>query len=143
MNKRILLADDHGSTRRSLQTLITQRQDWEVCAEAADGFDAVRQAKLTSPDVAVLDVAMGGLNGVEAAAAIRKSCPTTIVLAISMYDAEPLLSRLQSVGVRGFISKNHLATELSPAINAVSMGRSSFSAPIRVPIAGESVLNAS
>jgi CheY-like chemotaxis protein len=126
MNKRILVADDHGSTRRSLRTLIAQRHDWQVCAEAADGYDAVRQAKLTSPDVAVLDLAMGGLNGVDAAAAIRTSCPATIVLAISMYDAEPLLSRLQSVGVRGFVPKNHLATELSPAIDAVLMGRSWF-----------------
>ncbi len=93
-----------------------------MCAEAADGLDAVQQAKLTSPDVAVVDIAMGGLNGVEAAAAIRASCPDTIVLAISMYDAEPLFGRLQSVGVRGFISKNHLVTELSPAIDAVLMG---------------------
>jgi DNA-binding NarL/FixJ family response regulator len=126
VNKRILVADDHGSTRRSLRTLITRRQDWQVCAEAADGFDAVQKAKLTSPDVAVLDISMGGLNGVDAAAAIRASCPTTIVVAISMYDAEPLFGRLQSVGVRGFISKNHLATELSPAIDAVLMGRCWF-----------------
>jgi DNA-binding NarL/FixJ family response regulator len=126
VNKRILVADDHGSTRRSLRTLITQRQDWQVCAEAADGLDAVQKAKLTSPDVAVLDIAMGGLNGVEAAAAIRASCPATIVLAISMYDAEPLFGRLRSVGVRGFISKNHLVTELSPAIDAVLMGRCWF-----------------
>jgi DNA-binding NarL/FixJ family response regulator len=126
MNKRILVADDHGSTRRSLRTLITQRQDWQVCAEAADGFDAVQQAKLTSPDVAILDLAMGGMNGVEAAAAIRASCPATVVLAMSMYDAEPLYGRLQSVGVRGFIAKNHLVTELSPAIDALLMGRSWF-----------------
>jgi two-component system, NarL family, response regulator DesR len=97
-----------------------------VCAEAADGLDAVEKAKLTSPDVALLDIAMGGLNGVEAAAAIRASCPATIVLAISMYDAEPLFGRLQSVGVRGFISKNHLVAELSPAIDAVLMGRCWF-----------------
>ena len=126
MNKRILIADDHGSTRRSLRTLITQRRDWELCAEAADGSDAVQKAKTTCPDVAVLDIAMGGLNGVEAAAAIRASCPTTLVLAISMYDAEPLFGRLQSVGVRGFVPKNHLVTELSSAIEAVLLGRSWF-----------------
>jgi DNA-binding NarL/FixJ family response regulator len=69
---------------------------------------------------------MGGLNGVEAAAAIRATCPNTIILAISMYDAEPLFGRLQTVGVRGFISKNHLGTELLPAIDAVLTGRSWF-----------------
>lgn len=126
VNKRILVADDHGSIRRSLRSLLTQRQDWHLCAEAVDGSDAVEKAKSMSPDVAVLDLAMGGLNGVEAAAAIRATCPNTIILAISMYDAEPLFGRLQTVGVRGFISKNHLGTELLPAIDAVLTGRSWF-----------------
>lgn len=97
-----------------------------MCAEAADGFDAVEKAKSMSPDVAVLDIAMEGLNGLEVAAAIRASCPNTIVVTTSMYDVEPLFGRLQTVGVRGFISKNHLGTELLPAIDAVLMGRSWF-----------------
>jgi DNA-binding NarL/FixJ family response regulator len=124
--KRILLADDHGSTRRSLRTLITQRLDWHVCAEAVDGLEAVEKAKAMSPDVAVLDLAMRGLNVLEVAAAIRASCPNTIVITTSMYDAEPLFGRLQTVGVKGFISKNHLSTELLPAIDAVLAGRSWF-----------------
>lgn len=126
MNKRILVADDHESTRRALRTLILQRQDWQLCAVAADGLDAVEQAKAMSPDVAVLDLAMGGLNGVDAAAAIRVSCPTTMVLIVSMYDAKPFFGRLQTVGVRAFVPKNHLATELLPAIDAVLIGRSWF-----------------
>jgi DNA-binding NarL/FixJ family response regulator len=126
VNKRILVADDHGAARRALRTLITQRQDFHLCAEAVDGLDAVEKAKSMSPDVAVLDLAMGGLNGVEAAAAIALSCPTTIVLAISMYDAEPLFDKLQTVGVRGFLSKNHLGIELLPAIDAVLTGGSWF-----------------
>lgn len=126
MNKRILVADDHGTARRSLRTLITRRQDWQVCAEAVDGLDAVEKAKSMCPDVAVLDLAMGGLNGVQAAAAIRETCPNTIVLTISLYDAKPLLVRLQTVGVRGFVSKNKLVAELLPAIDAVLAGRSWF-----------------
>ena len=126
VNKRILVADDHGTARRSLRTLITRRQDWHVCAEAVDGLDAVEKAKSMSPDVAVLDLAMGGLNGVQAAAAIRETCPTTIILTISLYDAEPLFGRLQTVGVRGFVSKNNLVAELLPAIDAVLTGRSWF-----------------
>ena len=124
--KRILVADDHASTRRSVRTLITQRSDLEVCAEAADGLDAVEKAKALSPDVAILDLAMEGLNGVEVAAAIRASNPNTFVIAASMYDVEPLFGRLQNVGMKGFISKNHLATELLPAIDAVLAGRSWF-----------------
>ncbi|HXA77777.1 MAG TPA: response regulator transcription factor [Candidatus Acidoferrales bacterium] len=126
MNKRILVADDHGTARRALRTLIMQRRDWQLCAEAVDGLEAVEKAKSTSPDVAVLDLAMGGLNGVEAAAAIRASCPTTIVLTVSMYDAEPLFGRLQTLGIRGFVSKNNLAAELLPAIDAVLTGESWF-----------------
>lgn len=126
MTKRFLLADDHGSARRSLRTLITQRQDWQVCAEATDGVDAVEKAKSLSPDVVVLDLAMGGFNGVEAAGRIRAKCPAAIVLVISMYDAEPLFPRLQSIGVKGFISKNHVGTDLLPAIDAVLKGRDWF-----------------
>jgi DNA-binding NarL/FixJ family response regulator len=126
VNKRILVADDHGSARRALRTLIVQRQDLQLCAEAVDGLEAVEKAKSMSPDVAVLDLAMGGLNGLQAAAAISAACPKTIVLTISMYDAEPLFDRLQTIGVRGFISKNQLGIELLPAIDAVLTGGSWF-----------------
>jgi DNA-binding NarL/FixJ family response regulator len=126
MTKRILVADDHGSVRRCLRTLITQRQDWQVCAEAADGLDAVEKAKSMFPDVVVLDLAMERFNGVEAAEEIRARCPATIILATSMYDAEPLFPRLQAIGVRGFIPKNHLSTDLLPAIDAALEGGSWF-----------------
>jgi two-component system nitrate/nitrite response regulator NarL len=131
MVKHILVADDHGSTRRSLRGLITQRREWHLCAEAVDGLDAVEKAKSSSPDVAVLDLAMDGLNGLEAAAAIRTSCPTTIVLTISMYDATAIFDRLQIAGVRGFIPKNQLGIELLPAIDAVLAGHSWFPAPTK------------
>lgn len=126
MAKRILVADDHGSVRRSLRALITQREDWQVCAEAADGADAVEKAKTLAPDVVVLDLAMGRLNGVDAAEWIHAECPSTIVLTISMFDAEPFFPKLKNIGVRGFISKNNLGTELVPAIDALLTGRSWF-----------------
>jgi len=128
MAKRILVADDYGSVRRSLRALITQREDWQVCAEAADGADAVEKAKILAPDVVVLDLAMGRLNGVDAAEWIHAECPNTIVLTTSMYDAEPLFPKLKNIGVRGFISKNHLGTELLPAIDALLTGQSWFPA---------------
>ena len=127
MTKRILVADDHASVRRSLRMLITQRKDWQVCAEAEDGADAIEKAKSTiSQDVVVLDLAMGRLNGVDAAEEIRARCPATIVLTTSMYDAEPLFPRLQTIGVKGFIPKNNLATDLLPAIDAALTGQSWF-----------------
>jgi DNA-binding NarL/FixJ family response regulator len=126
MTTRILVADDHESVRRSLRALITQRQDFQVCAEAADGVDAVEKAKSMSPDVVLLDLAMGGLNGVDAAEEIRAKCPTARVLATSLHDGEPLFPRLKSIGVKGFISKDHLVADLLPAIDAVLKGRSWF-----------------
>jgi NarL family two-component system response regulator LiaR len=126
MAKSILLADDHASVRRSLRLLIGQRRDWQVCAEAEDGVDAVEKAKSLSPDVVVLDIAMGKLNGVEAAEEIRAKCPRTIVVTTSMYDAEPLFPRLQTIGVKGFIAKNKIVTDLVPALDAIFMGQSWF-----------------
>jgi CheY-like chemotaxis protein len=131
MTKRILVADDHASVRRCLRMLIAQRQDWQVCAEADDGVDAVEKAKSLSPDVAVLDIAMGRLNGLDAAQEIRARCPATIVLTTSMYDAEPLFSKLQTIGVKGFIPKNNLAIDLLPAIDAALTGQSWFRATER------------
>jgi DNA-binding NarL/FixJ family response regulator len=127
--KRILLADDHGSVRQLMRTLITQRQDLQVCAEASDGVEAVERVKLTSPDVVVLDLAMGGLNGLDAAEEIRARCPAVQVLAISLHDAEPFYPRLQAIGVRGFVAKDCLGTELLPAIDAVLNGRKWFPTP--------------
>jgi DNA-binding NarL/FixJ family response regulator len=126
MTTRILVADDHESVRRSLRALITQRQDFQVCAEASDGVDAVEKVKTTSPDLVLLDLAMGGLNGVDAAEEIRAKCPTARVLATSLHDGEPLFPRLKSIGVKGFISKDQLVADLLPAIDAVLKGRTWF-----------------
>jgi DNA-binding NarL/FixJ family response regulator len=124
--KSILIADDHASVRRSMCDLIALREDFQVCAEARDGIEAVEKAQSMVPDVVVLDLAMGGLNGLEAAAEIRAKCPSVLVLSTSMYDAEPLIPRLQLIGASGFVSKNHLATELLPAIDAILKGQTWF-----------------
>lgn len=127
MPVRVLVADDHVVARRALRTFITtQRQDWQVCAEASDGTEAVEQAKALRPDVIILDLAMEGLNGAGAAEQISYKSPNTFVLTTSQYDVRPLLPRLQSIGVRGFISKSRLGTDLIPAIEAVLQGRTWF-----------------
>jgi DNA-binding NarL/FixJ family response regulator len=129
MIRTILVADDHGGTRRSLRTLIAQRPDLHLCAEAVDGLDAVEKAKSMLPDVVILDLAMDGLNGMEASTAILTKFPTAIIITISMYDATAIFDKLQTVGVRGFISKNQLGIELLPAIDAVLEGLSWFPSP--------------
>jgi DNA-binding NarL/FixJ family response regulator len=124
--KNILVADDHASVRRSMRELIAQREDFQVCAEATNGIEAVEQARSMLPDVVVLDLAMGGLNGVDAAEEIRARFPSVRVLSTSMYDAEPLIPRLQLIGASGFVSKNQLATDLLPALDAILEGQTWF-----------------
>ena len=127
MSMRILVVDDHLEARRTLRTFITaQRKDWQVCAEASDGAEAVEQVKALHPDVVVLDLAMGGLNGAAAAEQISCESPNTIVLTTSLYDARPLFPRLLSGGVRGFIPKSRLGIDLIPAIEAARKGKTWF-----------------
>ena len=127
MSMRILVVDDHLEARRTLRTFITaQRKDWQVCAEASDGAEAVEQVKALHPDVVVLDLAMGGLNGAAAAEQISCESPNTIVLTTSLYDARPLFPRLLNGGVRGFIPKSRLGIDLIPAIEAARKGKTWF-----------------
>lgn len=79
MSKCLLLADDNALTRGLVRDLLATRNDWEICAEAADGDEAVEKAKTSHPDLAILDIAMPRLNGVKAASQIVESCPETVV----------------------------------------------------------------
>jgi chemotaxis response regulator CheB len=82
----ILIADDHELMRRILASLISQRPEWELCAEAVDGQQAVEFAEIYCPDVAILDVQMPRLNGLEAARLILEHCPNAIVVSDSLHD---------------------------------------------------------
>src|SRR3972149_720926 len=86
MSVRILLADDHGVVRQGLRSLLEKEADFEVVGEAADGREVVVMAKELSPDVVVMDVAMPGLNGVEAARHILREDPQVKVLALSLHS---------------------------------------------------------
>jgi DNA-binding NarL/FixJ family response regulator len=122
----ILLADDHAPVRRLVRNLLTTRDDWEVCAEAADGDEAVEKAKASHPDLAILDISMPRMNGIDAARQIVESRCETVVLMISMYDPGLVLDELRRAGVRGFVSKSRLHSELIPAIEALLEGRTYF-----------------
>ena len=89
---RILLADDHDIVRHGLRKLLEREPGWEVCGEARDGRSAVEMAEALAPDVAVLDVAMPELNGLEATRKIRAACPATEVLVFTMHESEELVA---------------------------------------------------
>ena len=120
MTLRILVADDHHVVRAGLRTLLETKSGWQVCAEAANGREAAEKAGQFKPDVAVLDIGMPLLNGVEATRQIRKISPKTEVLILTMHDSEALIQEVLEVGARGYILKDDADRNLIAAVNTVS-----------------------
>jgi DNA-binding NarL/FixJ family response regulator len=121
---RVLLADDHALVREGTRRLLETENDVEVVAEAASGEEAVDAARRLHPDIAIMDIAMPGMGGIEATRIIKASCPETAVLVLSAYDDEPYLMALLEAGAAGFLLKNVHGQELINAIRAVSRGES-------------------
>ena len=124
---RILIADDHAVVRAGLRALLESRSGWEVCAEAADGREAVDQATKLKPDVAVLDIGMPLLNGVEATLRIRSASPGTEVLILTMHESDDLVRQVIRAGARGYILKDDADRVLLAAIDSVSLHKPYFS----------------
>ena len=121
---RVLLADDHALVREGTRRLLETENDVEVVAEAANGEEAVEATIRLHPDIAIMDIAMPGMGGIEATRAIKVSCPGTAVLVLSAYDDEPYLMKSLEMGAAGFLLKNVHGQELISAIRAVSRGES-------------------
>lgn len=121
---RVLLADDHALVREGTRRLLEAEGDVEVVAEAASGEEAIDAARRLRPDIAVMDIAMPGIGGIEATRAIKMYCPETAVLVLSAYDDEPYLLALLEAGAAGFLLKSVHGQELINSIRAVSRGES-------------------
>jgi two-component system, NarL family, response regulator NreC len=124
---RILLADDHTVMRRGLRLLLENRPEFAVVAEAADGREAVQQVGTAHPDVAVLDIAMPNLSGIEAAQRINKEFPHIAIVILSMHSDEGYVLRALKAGAKGYLLKDSAEGDLIDAIKAVSQGRTFFS----------------
>ncbi|MGA3177437.1 MAG: response regulator transcription factor [Candidatus Acidiferrum sp.] len=124
---RILIADDHAVVRTGLRTLLDSRVGWQVCAEAIDGRDAVEKAAKYKPDVAVLDIGMPLLNGVEATRRIRKASPHTQVLILTMHESDELVQQVVEAGARGYILKDDADRVLLAAVDAIRQNKPYFS----------------
>jgi DNA-binding NarL/FixJ family response regulator len=121
---RILLVDDHALVREGTRRLLEAENDVEVVAEASSGEEAIEVTRSLQPDIAVMDIAMPGIGGIEATRSIKKYCPETAVLILSAYDDEPYLMALLDAGAAGFLLKNVHGQELIQAIRAVARGES-------------------
>jgi DNA-binding NarL/FixJ family response regulator len=127
---RILLADDHTVVRKGLCLLLESHPGFKVIAEAADGREAVAMAEAHKPDIAVLDIAMPLLNGIEAARQISEKLPQTAIVFLSMHSDEAYVLKALKSGAKGYLLKDSAEYDLINAIKAVSEGKAFFSPAI-------------
>lgn len=123
----ILLADDHTLVRAGIRALVEQLPTVKVVGEAKDGREALRLVKERKPDLILMDVAMPGLNGLEATARVSKEFPDVRVIILSMYANEEYVREAINAGAAGYLVKRSAAAELERAITAVARGEKYFS----------------
>jgi len=123
---RVLIADDHPVFREGLCQLLEREEDLECVAKTADGVEAVRLAKELLPDVAVIDVAMPRLNGIEAARQIKASCPATAILMVSAFGYESYVLASLRAGAAGYLLKSAAPRELANAVRSANAGEAVF-----------------
>ena len=132
---RILLVDDHDAVRRGLQTMLESHPGWEVCAEASNGRQAVKLALQLKPNIAVIDLELPDLNGLEATRQIKKDLPEVEVLIYTMYETEELIRKVLAAGARGYVLKSDAGQHLTEAVEALSRHKLFLT-----PVASETVL---
>jgi DNA-binding NarL/FixJ family response regulator len=123
MTIRVVLVDDHAVLRDGLKALFSGARDMEVVGEAGDGREAIRQILQLEPDVAVMDIAMPGLNGIEAVRAIREHGSKTRILMLSMHSTSEFVFRALEAGADGYVLKQCAGMEVVTAVRSVQAGR--------------------
>lgn len=118
---RVVLADDHALVRQGLKSLL-EREGFQIVAEASDGQEALRNVQTLEPDIAVMDITMPILNGLEAARQMSHSSPKTKTILLTQHDEEQYLAEALEAGVRGYVLKSQVASDLIQAMRQVSRG---------------------
>ena len=127
MATRILLADDHQIVREGLRALVDNEPGMQTIGEAADGREAVKLALALKPDVVIMDVAMPGLNGIEATHQIVTENPGVRILALSMHSGNRFVEQILKAGASGYVLKDKAFEELASAVVTVMSGRTYLS----------------
>jgi DNA-binding NarL/FixJ family response regulator len=117
---RILIADDSPTVRAGLKLLLQYHEDWMVCGEAVNGQDAVKKAADLKPDVILLDISMPTMDGLSAAEIIRQQAPDSEILIVTHFESLDLARYAAQAGVRAYISKSRIGSDLERAIEAAS-----------------------
>src|SRR5437762_805090 len=122
MSIRVVLADDHVLVRQGLKSLL-EREKLQVVAEASDGQEAVRYSETLHPDIAVVDISMPTLNGIDAVREMSRSCPKTKTILLTQHEEDQYIREALEAGVRGYVLKSQAANDLVHAIQQVSRGQ--------------------
>ena len=130
MQVRILVADDHEIVRRGLRALLENRADWSVVGEAVTGREAIEKAKELTPDVAIIDIGMPELNGLEATRQVLKLFPQIEVLILTMHESEQIVREVLAAGARGYVLKSDAGKDLVAAVDALCQHRTFFSSKV-------------
>jgi DNA-binding NarL/FixJ family response regulator len=126
---RILIADDHAVTRVGLRELLSSRPGWTVCGEAVTGREAVALAEQHRPDIAVMDIVMPELNGLEATRKIRRLLPKTEVVVLSLHYSDELVREVVDAGARAYVLKSDASKDLLSAVKSIANHQAYFTAP--------------
>ena len=125
-NLRILLADDHALIRRGARGLLQRRRGWKVVGEAKTGKEAVEKTKKLKPDVAIIDISMPELDGIQATRQIREAVPGTKVLVLTIHESDELVQNALAAGAHGYVLKSDLTESLLAAVEDVAAGKRSL-----------------
>jgi DNA-binding NarL/FixJ family response regulator len=120
---RILVADDHELVRRGIREQLRARRGWIIVGEAMNGREAVEKASKLKPDVAIVDISMPDLDGLQATRQIREATPSTEVVILTMHESDQMVRRVLEAGARGYVLKSDLAAHLVKAVKDVSAGK--------------------
>jgi DNA-binding NarL/FixJ family response regulator len=127
---RIFLADDHDIVRTGLKAVLQERPQWQICGEAANGREAVQKVVDLEPDVAILDISMPELNGLEATRQILKESPKTEVLILTVHDSENLITEVLGAGARGYMLKGDASKQLITAVESLLIRKPFFTSRV-------------
>ena len=121
---RLLIAEDHETVREGLRLIVESQSDMEVVGEAGDGREAIRLAEELKPDIVLMDVSMPELNGLLAAAKLKRTMPDVKILTLTRHTDEAYLQELLQAGVSGYVLKQSASAELLRAVRAIAAGGS-------------------
>jgi two-component system invasion response regulator UvrY len=127
MHTKILIVDDHEIVREGIRRLLSNsRPEWEICGEAANGAQAIEAVRRLKPDVAILDITMPGMSGLEAAPHIVKQSPDCRILIFTMHDSYRLGTEIRNTGAHGYVQKSQASRDLVDAIECLIQGGTFF-----------------